>query len=26
VKLVDASGSPEQVTERLMSALAELLP
>jgi dTMP kinase len=26
VKLVDASGPPEQVTERLMSALADLLP
>ena len=26
VKLVDASGTPEQVTERLMSALQDLLP
>jgi dTMP kinase len=26
VKLVDASGSPEQVTERLLEALADLLP
>lgn len=26
VKLVDASGSPEQVTERLLEAIADLLP
>ena len=26
VKLVDASGSPEQVTERLLDAIADLLP